>query len=569
MLGFRSYQSQPPASLPGTPHDSMQYHVEQEEMRTPLPTNLCRWAIHLNPEDVEFYYSSTDEDSIQDPVDQDPKDESTWAPWPSEWEEPPLPARLRNALEHNDFSTVPTAALPVAIPEISKAAQRSPDELLFEAFGFSIMSRNLNQVVTRLREIKERKLECTSLYPLHLATSYLDGYKSCCEILTALLGISDGASLRAMYTNEMGHTILDNLMISILRSHSSSKPVVVDNAFKDTLRFAGEEVDICGRWDADSPCVRGLLERGNPSTPFSWKHKFCHTSAQAVCHCVIQIKRNLPNQLVNAASGLFVRRCFNCGEKLELSPLHTLVMTAYHLANSACEDEDLFGMLALLLCFISLGMDALATANISITALLDHENSDLVCNHEQLTAAELAARVSAHHTLSSWSTSTRMGWDVFCGVLCLCENHHADSGSDEDAGDDSDNEVDVIIGKMNIHLSQVHWEFHDNSENGFSHRRDLASLWASVQAELLSYRRLESPMSWTSPNFSMEELYKQLQNHELLSTGYMRKGLLEPHCVCGQFVDDTLALLSDATDPAIANLDIWERATYIPLLQEW
>lgn len=59
---------------------------------------------------------------------------------------PPLPVRLRDALEHNDFSSIPTAYLPVFIPKIAKAVGRSSDELLLESLGFSIISQNPEQV---------------------------------------------------------------------------------------------------------------------------------------------------------------------------------------------------------------------------------------------------------------------------------------------------------------------------------------------------------------------------------------------------------------------------------------
>lgn len=76
--------------------------------------------------------------------------------------------------------------------------------------------------------------------------------ESCCDVVYALADWITGAQVYNTYVNEHGHTILDNLMISIIKSHTSAKPVVVDDNFKDVARFVGEEVDICGRWDADS-----------------------------------------------------------------------------------------------------------------------------------------------------------------------------------------------------------------------------------------------------------------------------------------------------------------------------
>lgn len=568
MLDFASFSPQLRPSLPGTPNDSNQRHNDQGQSEVPHPTDLCRWLIHVSPDSGEHYEQVEEEEVIQDPGWQDPQDESTWSPWPREWQEPPLPARLRDALEHTDFSNIPSAALPVAVPEISKAAQRSPDELILESLGFSVMSRNLGQVEVLLRKVSAQKLDFASLYPFHLATSYLDGYKTCCEVLAILLAHGRDLKFREMYENELGHTVLDNLMISVLKSHSSSTPAVIDESVKDKLRFAGEEVDICGRWDADSPCMRHLLAQGNPSTPFTWKHKFCHTSTQTICHCFITISQSISSSFLwDTPSGLYVRRCFNCGMKLQLLPLHALVMTAYHLANNSCDDEDLFGMLALLLCFISRRADPRVSADISVSALLKKDMPELACDHIKQNAAELAEHISMESTVTSWSSNTRIGWDVFCGVLRLCVDSWPDSSEDDESlSDDDPIEENVILGEWDSKLMDMHLEIHDYT--CLRHCKDLASLWASVQAEMLSYRRLDKDLSWISPNFSIEKLHRQLQNGEPIATPYMENGLLKAYCICGEFRGWPFATLPDVTDPNIANLDIWDRASYIPLREE-
>jgi hypothetical protein len=83
------------------------------------------------------------------------------------------------------------------------------------------------------------------------------------------MGLPAKYSLRKLYTNELGHTVLDNLMISILKSHTDCLPGTVDEAFNKQKRFSGEEVDICGRWDADSAHIRTLLARGESRIPSS------------------------------------------------------------------------------------------------------------------------------------------------------------------------------------------------------------------------------------------------------------------------------------------------------------
>ena len=127
----------------------------------------------------------------------------------------------------------------------------------------------------------------------------------------------------------------------------------MDSAFQKEKRFEGEDVDICGRWDADSDCVRKLLAEGTSRIPFKWKHLFCHTSAQALCHCIGIIYGPCWGPDINFQSGLYVRRCLHCGLKMELKPLHALVLTGLRLCLSGCKDETLFGLLAVLLFCIS------------------------------------------------------------------------------------------------------------------------------------------------------------------------------------------------------------------------
>lgn len=491
-------------------------------------------------------------------------------PWPSTWEEPPLPVRLRDALEHNDFSSIPIASLPVAVPQIAKAAHRSPDELLVESLGFSIMSRNRSQIHSTLDDLYGKEVDVTSIYPLHMAVNYLDGYKTCCNILSRLI-VDDyfGSELQEMYVNELGHTVLDSLMMSVLKSHSSTSPGIVDTSYKNTARFAGEEVDICGRWDADSPCVRQLYADGVSTTPITWKHKFCHTSIQAVCHSMVLLSNNFPGRLKDTASGLYVRRCFDCGKKLELLPLHSLVMTTFHLASNGCPGEDLFGALACLLCLLSCGADPESTADVSVAALLQMMGTDsmeVVCDHEEVTPALFAERISGSQATNLWSEEVKVGWVVFCGVLRVGENACAELQEPtilhgyQLQSSESDPHI-LAETQPNYELRETHHGFH-RIPHCLRKRKDLATLWASVQAELLSYRRVDYDMGWISSRFSMEQLKHQLASREPLSVGYAEQNLLQPHCICGSFNVYSRATLSDAMDPNLANIDVWGRATY-------
>jgi hypothetical protein len=523
------------------------------------------WYIHVRDSD----YEEIPED-ISTSVEHSSKDD--WEPWPEFGQQPSLHARLRDGLEHNDFSLTPKVDLPVAVPQIAQAAKSSDSELLLESFGFSIMSRNVDQTRHILSKMVKENVDYGSLYPFHLATSFLDGAKSCCDVFSALSVHIVGAKVHELYTNEHGHTILDNLMITVIKSHTSAKPSTVDQNLKDTPRFIGEEVDICGRWDIDSPCVRYLHASGNASIPFSWKHKFCNTSIQVICDCIRHMFFYMPNRLLlSTPSGLFIRRCFDCGRKMQLQPLHSLVMTAYHLATQGDNEEDLFGILACALCMISRGFNPCATAEISVTALQDID-ALLECEHEELTAAGLAERLSSSGAVSSWTANLQSGWAVLAGVLRRCETAHTEQNTDRSVTEDMDDETTAFYGsiKPSTVLLSVHRRENPLQEGSCFHaQRDLGTLWASVQAELLSYRRLEVGHDWTSDRFSMDVLHEQLTEGKSLEVGYAKNDLLYPHCACHSFGEYTLAVLSQVMDPQLANLDIWGRASYGALIEDW
>jgi hypothetical protein len=122
--------------------------------------------------------------------------------------------KLREALESSDFSTFRPTSLPVALPQILKATEKSPNEFFEEAFGFAIMSRDEDLVQSTCAEVRQQDLDFDGLFPYHLATSYLDGSRTCCNIFSmlvsrlALWGMDENDGI----TNSLGHSVLDNLM---------------------------------------------------------------------------------------------------------------------------------------------------------------------------------------------------------------------------------------------------------------------------------------------------------------------------------------------------------------------
>jgi hypothetical protein len=552
LLGFDNFQETIPNLSPNThgltdtPNDTMHSPrsiAASDVARAYLPpSSLCRWAIHINQAPYEPLPEPPAEETYN------PYDEGTWKAWEGSYKGPSFDETLRNGLESNDFSTLRASELPIAVPHVARAARQSPEELLVEAFEFSIMGRNSRLILDlsqKLDVVAEPNLE--GLYPFHLATSYLDGSRTCCNVLDLLIStLPPSVSLRQTYTNNLGHTILDNLMIAILRSHTSIVPGLVDDIWQKEKRFVGGEVDICGRWDADSDCVRSLLARGEAAIPFAWKHKFCHTSAQTICHCINTIFYASFAPDINTPSGLFVKRCLHCGLKLQLTPLHTLVLTAFALARQGAVGEDLFGILACALCILWNGADASRIAHISLDALWHAEQVDQ-CSHEKLSALALAERLETLFQ-DTWNKGIQTGWKILCFIL---HSSHKEWTSEGDSEDDSEGYC-CDVGKVICY---------------FGRNKHLGVIHAAIQTELVTYRRLTEGDRWTSTNFNMGELLRSLQHGERPRIGLVEKNLMKEFCRCGTFYSDSRSCVraDQACASYFMNMDVWPRASFIDM----
>jgi hypothetical protein len=457
---------------------------------------------------------------------------------------------------------------------VVKAAHRSPYELLTEALGFSIMGRNVELMEELLNKIGDG-LDASGLYPYHLAASYMDGSKDCCSILDTIMGCNP-RSLRKVYVNDLGHTILDQLMIAILKAHTSCLPSVVDDVFKHEKRFEGEDVDICGRWDADSDCVRVLLANGAAGIPFEWKHMFCHTSVQTICHSIGTVFGPIWRPDINEPSGLFMRRCSHCGLKLQLLPLHTLILVGLHLSRSGCKGENLFGILACLMCLLSNGANPLMMANFSSKALLGNEEVN-ECSHEELDPAELVERILASST-SMRPRELRTGWEVIRHVLrhsqAVWNTGHSQrrSTSRETERDDecetsenSEDEMSIDSEDNQKHRFPAECSDCGYHRNFFGSSELLATLWAAIQTELLTYRRLEVGDEWISQNFNMDALSESLSNHRDVAIALVQEDMMKPFCECGTFhgAVKACAIVDDAAAYYFSNLNDWQRTTFL------
>lgn len=497
-----------------------------------------------------------------------------------------LVERLQEALRSNSFSNIEVKDLPLSTTQIVKAAERSPGELLKEAVSFVIMARNEDFLWNVLAENSTANLDLTRAFPFHLATSYIDGAKTCCNIVNLTMHFLAGRNLiKNLYVNDLGHTVLDNLMILILKAHTSCVPATVDNRLRKSKRFAGEEVDICGRWDADSPCIRALLANGDPTIPFSWKHMFCHTSTQAICHSIAMIFTPIQAPNINNPSGLFTKICGNCNYKLQLQPLHCLVLTGFYLAQSGCKGENLFGILACLVCLLVHGADPLQKAEISIKALLGNDDGE--CSHSLIDPVELADQVPAFF-ITAWADEVKLGWEVFRCVLRFAQRERSqvqEQYRPEATFADFDymNE-EIFIGEEASRDVRLRGDGDEDDGDGddcgwCTHRPEhsnfyggstvLGTLWAAIQTELLTYRRLKEGDSWISDYFSMGSLLDGLNGGFGCSfLPLVERAMMKPFCKCGRFsevLDESCARVTEASAFYFSNLEDWDRSCFIAM----
>ena len=536
-----------------------------------MPSALCRWSIHC----PYIYYERIPSPPRSPTENFNLDDEENWPTWPGSTNLEGYTEKLSDKLESNDFSSIKVDELPIAVDHMARAARSSPAELLEEALGFSIMSRNVD-LMRKLLEKLDNQIEIAGLYPFHLAATYLDGSKTCCGIFDELVN-RNPLSLRKLYVNELGHTVLDQLMIAILKGHTSCLPSVVDVIFKRESRFEGEDVDICGRWDADSACVRSLLANGTSHIPFEWKHMFCHTSVQTICHCVGTVFGPYFSPDINTPSGIFLRRCSHCGLKLQLLPLHTLVLVGLHLSLSGCQNETLFGILACLLCLLSNGANPLLKAHISSRALLDNDQGN-ECSHEELDPAELMEKLPTRLKLG-WSKELTTGWQVIYYALKqsqaewkLKPSKRRSASNERDHDDDAELFIRYTEDEMSTDEETIHEHHlparcpdHFDGQNFFGANKVLASLWAAVQTELLTYRRLKEGDEWISPNFNLRSLHEGLSGKDKVDIALVQTEMMKPFCDCGQFplAVPACPVVDDAVAYYFSNLDDWNRTTFI------
>lgn len=525
------------------------------------PTQLCKWVIHV----PEVLY-----EAIKEPQDEvepvfDAQNPSSWPAWQQE-----MPISLvdsmENSLAESSFSATPTTSLPISTESISQSVQQTPEALAIDALRMAIMAGNADSVINVLNAAFRRPSEndSRSIHPFHLAAAFLDGGNTCCGTLHELVRSEYNLPLRDNL-NDLGHTILDSFMISILRSHTSLGPERVSTGFKPPHRYPGEEKDICGRWDADSPTIRSLFRHGYSRIPTQWKHPFCHSAVQAVCHGLITLFARGIGPEINSPSGLFTRRCKCCGLELKLGPFHTLVVVAFYLAQLGMAGETLFGPLAVLVCLLRLRGRVSIEAKVSVKAILGGAGSEL-CDHDPIDAIDLLQAVP-EDVVAQWSSACQVGWRCILGVLLEARRWEHQTSLGEDASPSPEPKEDVIRCPIDL---QFDLEFHSEDDLNLPAGSPISSLlWATIQTELLTYRRVQPTDRWISDRFSMEALCAWLTGDtETFETALVQEGLMkwkthEGPC-CGWFNchDVFIPVASEVCTEHFMNMDVYGRASF-------
>ncbi|KAF6793383.1 hypothetical protein CMUS01_16098 [Colletotrichum musicola] len=560
--------------------DGLTHAPSHRTHEIPQPANLCQWAIH-HQEGQDIECREGPKRPIETQAEFDLNDQSSWTLWPAHGTQTrSLQDAMAESFAHGRFSRTSSNELPISNDLVTQAVFKSPEELALDSVAFAIISGNLDSVRETLTNISPM-LDFKAIRPYHLAASFLDGGHSCCLVTNGLIWfLTDDHPIALNNVDDDGHTVLDSLMISVLRSHTRLEPADVSSSFKNRTRFPGEEKDICGRWDADNPAVRRLYREEHHRIPKHWKHKFCHSAVQAVCHSMLSIFAPLSAPNINTLSGLFRRHCTNCGLEMKLGPFHTLVMVAYYLAECGMDDETLFGAVACAVCLLVLGGDAALAANVSDDWFMFRMSAEGdECRHHPITAAQLMEQIP-RAAIDRWKSPCQTGWR--CLFLIL---QRAAARLSEYLGFRRE-QASRVLNHRNIELDyQEDYTYQDSEEEGEYEEYpgcflrqchwnyDLpcipkfGTLWASIQTELLTYRKVTDRDPSISANFRMRSLRRWLEGKtDDFLTPLVEDMMMKTYWDCGWFENDETIYVPTASDVSshyFMNLDVWGRATFI------
>jgi hypothetical protein len=145
-------------------------------------------------------------------------------------------------------------------------------------------------------------------------------------------------------------------------------------------------------------------------------------------------------------------------------------------------------------------------------------------------------------------------------------NNEEDEDQDESMDEDYDYDSDEGIPAYCCYHEDTPYQ-----QNFFGKNKNLATLWAAVQTELLTYRRIAEGDPWISANFDMQSVLESLEKGKELSIRLVSEGMMKPFCSCGIFCDseDPACLrVEEACAYYFSNLENWSRTTYLHAFQD-
>ncbi|KAI1099472.1 hypothetical protein F4804DRAFT_83677 [Jackrogersella minutella] len=245
-------------------------------------------------------------------------------------------------------------------------------------------------------------------------------------------------------------------------------------------------------------------------------------------------------------------------------PLHSLILTAFYLASDGMPGENLFGMVACLVCLLTFRADPTVTAEVSIAAILGHDTVD-ECQHAQMNPADLASQLLMLKG-EVWKDEVRLDWEVLIAILqhdIAKRQGKATTAENEDKDEYEDH---------------CHHDIHKEESDErikiiYCGNQQLGTIWAAIQAEWLTYRRLREKDTWLSPCFDMRILLRGLDDNDDECLSQLAGGdedaeerRLRDYSHCGFFdkaENPGCAGREEACTSYYANLDDWERTTFI------
>jgi hypothetical protein len=188
-------------------------------------------------------------------------------------------------------------------------------------------------------------------------------------------------------------------------------------------------------------------------------------------------------------------------------------------------------------------------------------SEDQQCRHPELSAAGLMSALP-DKVMVNWSDALKAGWACLYGILAHAERLSQETDSDSDPA----SETEMMMAECSLHNSYssscYEWLKRPDGE------QRMGTLWAMIQVELLTYRRLQPGDSGISDNFPMEDVVPWLSGQSDEATmPLLANKMMQPHHPCGWFEQASFGFFptaSEACTTHFMNFDIYDRTSFIP-----